>query len=328
MKSIINDILIYVLILLVLLLIPVIFYFNKYELFTLSEIPAAYNSRFNYSNKGVDNDLPWNRHIISSIYPHDIISDKTKFYYEFTNSEYETKLKKILYNDKINNLIKYVEGIEWTDWVYSEKFQNNDYLLIEYQKIYDLILEKINTSDELKLNDETDIYKIQIVHDVFKRYKLNKNKSGEYMFDIDILLYKESKLNGKHINILVITDGIKIDFVFIKLVGVVHQDNIYLFPVVSNDSITEGNKNLNFTPYLSSISYFNDVSQANEDYTYYSLKDDIVNTTIESILYDNIVNNYDTYKDDIVNQYIINDDNLRMNNLNLLREDNKNIMLN
>jgi hypothetical protein len=330
MKSAIN-ILICVLVFLIILLFPVIFYFNKYELFTLPEIPVAYNARFNYSNKGVDNNLPWNHHIISSVYPHDIISsDKTKYYFEFTNSDYEAKLKKVLYDNNINNLIKYVEGIEWSEWVYPEKFTNKEYLLSEYNKVYDLILEKINASPELKLNDETDLYKIQIVHDIFKRYKLNKNKSDEYMFDIDILLYKESKLNGKHINILVIVDGVKIDFVFIKLVGVVHQDNIYLFPVISNESyIGSDESGLKFTPYVSRINYSKYLSHSQKDDSYYSLKDDNVNNTIESILYDNIINNYDEFKDDVSNQLHMNDDKLRMNNLNLLRDNNtKQLMLN
>jgi hypothetical protein len=262
-----------------LLLIPIFHYFKKYELFTI-DIPASFNARINYKNKGVDKDLPWNHHIISSVYPHEInYSSKTKFYYDFSNKEYENKLRKIFYDNTVNNLIKYVEGIEWGDWVYPEKFKNKEYLLSEYQKIYDLIYTKINESDELKLNDETDLYKIQIVHDVFKRYRLNKNNSGQYMFDIDLLLYKESKLNGKHINLLVIIDGIKITFVLIKLIGVVHQDNIYLFPVLSNEVIDD---NTGFTPYISKTDLKKYLSSPYNEESYYSLNDNDANNNFKS----------------------------------------------
>jgi len=302
----------------ILALIFIIYYYfikNNIDFFDLPNEPLGYNSRINYINKGTSDSLPWEHHAISSIYPVDIsINNTDNYYYEYENAIYETKLRNILYKNDINNLIKNTEGIDWSDWIYPENFDRKDRLLAYYNKIYDMINTKINASSELKFNNETDKYKIQIVHDVFKRYKLNIANPYEYLFDIDMLLYREGKINGKHINIIVKTDGDNIDFVIVKILGIVNQDNIYLFPILANDR-TNDIDNVNYTPFISTTNFKSYLTET-ENESYMTSTDFSSNEKIESILYNKIINNYDGEHDDR-NTGIINKDDIRDFKINL-----------
>ena len=108
----------------------------------------------------------------------------------------------------------------------------------------------------MELPGEDKKQKIQVVHDIMLRYRTHNTYPSYYMFDIDMILYRAGKFQGKHIKLVAITNGTTVNIILAKIVGVVSEDNIVIYPYSSYDKkLLEENipedvdiSNNNFTP--------------------------------------------------------------------------------
>jgi len=197
--------------------------------------PAKYiasNTRIQYENEGV---LQWNRHVINSSIPYDVKVKKEAvnvYYYEFDNKTYNEKLKEI-FKSNCEELIIAVDGNIWNDWVIPKTINDKNTiknLITKYNKIYKFVYDKINNSSIMDLPGEDVNQKIQIVHDIMIRYKTHSQYDENYMFDIDVILYRAGKFQGKHVKIIAIINGDDINILLLRIIGVVSEDKIVLHP--------------------------------------------------------------------------------------------------
>lgn len=277
--------------------------YEKKELFDI--IP--YNTRLIYNNRG---DLPWNRHPISSSVPYDITVKKeasNAFYYEFNNAEYELKLKEIFKN-KCEELIIATDGNNWSKWIdpknLNEENDKNeiDKILKYYNMIFNIINDKLNNTDIMDLpGDINNPKKIQIVHDVMNRYRYNIDNNNYYIFDIEMILYRAGKLQGKHIKIIATSNGITVNIIVIKIIGVISEDNIVLYPYTGTDILNKKNMEFDiFTP----TKFGNIISTETNYDTILSGLDKTVNSNVEQIMYDKLLKDYNEEDDDKSNNMI------------------------
>jgi hypothetical protein len=241
-----------------------------------------YNIRLMYENTG---EYPWNRHTINSSIPYDVNIKKEAvnvYYYEFDNKTYNNKLKNV-FKSNCEELIIAVEGSEWNNWINPKTLSNSDEknkLKKYYDKIFEFVIKRLK-SPIMDLPSEDKKQKIQIVHDIMLRYKTHKLYSPYYMFDIDMILYRSGKFQGKHIKLVAITNGININIILVKIIGVVSEDNIVIYPYTSYDK-------LNITDYQQFIplkygTVENDTKNSYENT--FNISDNYMNSEIENIMY-------------------------------------------
>lgn len=267
----------------------------------------AYNTRLSYRNTG---ELPWERHEIHSSLPLDLkVKYKEAYFYEYGNDEYTLKLREI-FNNNCEKLIMVVEGTNWTKWQNPKNNNKPDILLSYYNNIYNYIYNMINDSDILNLPNDNPPTKIQIVHDILKRYRQNIDNPSYYLFEIEIVLYREGKLQGKHFKFIVMSNNISINVIIIKLIGVISEDNIIMHPILANDDYNDLNKN--FDIFIPQKNLLNDNINTNPPKydAIYSNSEGLSNNAIENQLYNKLVNSYNTEEIDIYdNNYHPQDDN-------------------
>ena len=241
-----------------------------------------YNIRLMYENTG---EYPWNRHTINSSIPYDVNIKKEAvnvYYYEFDNKTFNNKLKKV-FKSNCEELIIAVEGSEWNNWINPKILKDIDEknkLKSYYDKIFEFAIKRLN-SDIMNLPGEDKKRKIQIVHDIMLRYRKHKLYPLYYMFDIDMILYRAGKFQGKHIKLVAITNGSTINVILANIIGVVSEDNIVIYPYTSYDK-------LNTTDYQQFIplkygTVENDTKNSSENT--FNISDKYMNSEIESILY-------------------------------------------
>jgi len=146
------------------------------------------------------------------------------------NKTYNDKLKE-LFQSNCEELIIATEGTLWSKWINPKTINDNNILkkLLEYYgKIYTFINKLLNESNKMKLPG--DDKPIQIVHDILLRYRYNQNDKLFYMFDIEMILYREGKLQGKHIKFFVVTNGERVNIILSRIIGVVSEDHIIIHP--------------------------------------------------------------------------------------------------
>ena len=241
-----------------------------------------YNIRLMYENTG---EYPWNRHTINSSIPYDVNIKKEAvnvYYYEFDNKTFNNKLKQV-FKSNCEELIIAVEGSEWNNWINPKTLKDIDEknkLKSYYDKIFEFAIKRLN-SDIMNLPGEDKKQKIQIVHDIMLRYRKHKLYPSYYMFDIDMILYRAGKFQGKHIKLVAITNGTTINVILANIVGVVSEDNIVIYPYTSYDK-------LNITDYHQFIplkygTVENDTKNSSENT--FNISDKYMNSEIESIMY-------------------------------------------
>ena len=150
------------------------------------------------------------RHPIYSL-PYDIdMEDKYKkaYYYEKNNKEYQDDLISLL-----TNCLKGIPTFENQPWEKTINSHVKGFYNIAYQNI----LKRLNTKN------------IQIVHDILKQYKNNGDNS--YLLDIDMILYEDNKIHGKHVNFIVFTDYNNTIVKYVNVVGIVPEDRIFIHPI-------------------------------------------------------------------------------------------------
>lgn len=304
----------------------------------------AFNTRINYRNTGL---YPWDRHFIYNSLPNDItMKYDTAYYYEFGNDEYELRLRNIFNND-CKKLIVAVEGTNWSPWMNprciissSENSCNNgiskDLIVEYYNKVFTFISNKINDSNSLMLPDDLlsgKKVKIQIVHDILKRYRFNINQKDYMMIDIEMILYRENKQHGKHVKFYVITNGIDINIIVVKILGLVAEEQIAMHPVLAKDAYDDLNKDFSiFIPegfkenkikleYDKNTTNYNEIYEGTEKLTDSLLEEQLYNKLEENYnaeLVDNKKINYEISEN-------INDNNydIHMKNIDLKYEQQK-----
>jgi hypothetical protein len=241
-----------------------------------------YNIRLMYENTG---EYPWNRHTINSSIPYDVNIKKEAvnvYYYEFDNNTFNSKLKEV-FKSNCEELIIAVEGSEWNNWINPKTLKDNDEkskLKLYYDKIFEFAIKRLN-SNIMNLPGEDKKQKIQIVHDIMLRYRKHKLYPSYYMFDIDMILYRAGKFQGKHIKLVAITNGTIINVILANIVGVVSEDNIVIYPYTSYDK-------LNITDYHQFIplkygTVENDTKNSSENT--FNISDKYMNSEVESIMY-------------------------------------------
>jgi hypothetical protein len=241
-----------------------------------------YNIRLMYENTG---EYPWNRHTINSSIPYDVNIKKEAvnvYYYEFDNATFNRKLKQV-FKSKCEELIIAIEGSEWNNWINPKTLKDTNEknkLKSYYDKIYNFAIKRLN-SEIMNLPGEDKKQKVQIVHDIMLRYRQHKLYPLYYMFDIDMILYRAGKFQGKHIKLVVITNGKTINVILANIVGVVSEDNIVIYPYTSYDK-------LNITDYHQFIplkygTVENDTKNSSENT--FNISDKYMNSEIESIMY-------------------------------------------
>ena len=203
---------IFIILLIVLLYITTIK--SCFEYFVL-----PYNSDINIKNKS---SALIDRHPIDSI---DINVDYpvNAYYYEFSNNQY-LKILNDMFKPSNSEKNILLNNINWSNNI-------NESITPIYNKAYLFISNTIArfTPD------------VQIVHDLLNKFKIDKD-SQEYLLDIDMILYRNYKLNGKHVNFLVYVNHLTEKMINIEIKGVVGEDKIGFHPITPYTNVTNFEK--------------------------------------------------------------------------------------
>lgn len=132
--------------------------------------------------------------------------------HEYDDKNYKDILYNILdINDDISTTLK-IKKINWSDWL-DVDYDNNK--LINNYNTFIKYLEKIFKKKN-----------IIIKYNIFKNYKYNKENKNITLFNIDLLLYRDKKLFGKHINLNVYYNQQKYNIIYLKVMGNVNEYDI------------------------------------------------------------------------------------------------------
>ena len=227
----------------------------------------------NFSNKNYINTeiIPFEYNQIYSSVPYDIkLKNENSAFYDYGNDELNEKFAKIF---DINNdrLIKYAEGVEWTKWIlvnesnYSNKLDSYSNLIInEFNKKLD--------NPELKLKNNPNF---KLIKNKLNRYKTSTDDGDIVLMDIDIIIYRQNRPLARHIKILAVSNGIYVNFLFVKVIGVINECNLNetLIPFDLN------NKDL-YTEFVNDKYILYDLNSF-----IYDTNDRLVNSSIQSQLY-------------------------------------------
>lgn len=147
----------------------------------------------------------------------DIITPENTYYYEFSNEKY-LELLINMFNPSPPEKYIILRNVEWEN-------EMNSNIKAIYNKAYQYISNKISETTP----------DIQIVQDLLIKYKKDEIKN-EYLLDIDMILYRNYKINGKHINFLIYVNHTRERVIDIAIKGVVGEDKIGFHPVVPEDT--------------------------------------------------------------------------------------------
>lgn len=230
-------------------------------------------------NSRNSNQYPWERNDINSIIPIDIKMKNNKSnLYEYGNEEYERKLKEI-FDISLHNSIAVIESNEWSQWI-----KPNILIKQYYNNIYKYIYNKINNSDLLilpgKLNNN-----IMIQNDKLIRIKKNKDDYSYYMFDIEMVLYRNNKPLGKHCKFIVVSNNVEINVIFVKIIGVINESELMQSKI---QAYNELNNYDIFIPNKKII-----ISKNNVNSYIYEGNDKLLNSEIEYNMYNKLLNTPD-----------------------------------
>jgi len=186
-------------------------------------------------------------------------------YIELNNKDYKNKLVKIFnIENNIKNIIHITENIKWSKWI---TIKNTS----DYYKIYFKFIKYIYTI----LKE----YNINIITDILKFIKYDLNSDNNLLLNLDILLYTNNKLFGKHVNFIIFYNN---DFhiIYFNIIGNVSNYNIY-----NNLYLKDVNNSNSFTITNFDSDNINCLTCDNHN----SIKDEYVNNNINKILLNNIL---------------------------------------
>jgi len=205
----------------------------------------AFNDDLLYTNSG---NKPWEHHPVQTSIPNDTkVKFKNAYYYEFDNITYLRNLK-IALIVPCQLLADAVLTSNWSSDIYPSSTENDKITkeaIVGYTNCLQYIDNKINNAKSMILPSDIKLQvrtKIQIVHDIFKSFKIHKTSNSMYLINMELILYRQSKYNGKHIEITCTAKKNNnkwiIHIVAVRILGVVSEENIGLFPVVPIDPLS------------------------------------------------------------------------------------------
>ena len=206
----------------------------------------AYNDDLMYNNTGTN---PWEHHKVHRSIPNNPeVKFTNAYYYEFTNELYLQNIKTALVVP-CDLLADAVLTSNWNEQIDPSINTNIDETILQevvdgYNNCLLYIDEKINNATSMilpgEINSETPS-QIQIVHDIFKSYKIHTTSQSMYLIHIELILYRLSKYNGKHVELTCTAKKVDTDWIIhvvaIRILGVVPEEDIALYPVIPNDNL-------------------------------------------------------------------------------------------
>ena len=100
-----------------------------------------------------------------------------------------------------------------------------------FTKIEEYIINILNNNKKLKITGGYDVIKTTdfiVVQRKINYILYNKNNSNEYVYDCEIVVFRESKNHGKHIGFKVLVNNDKISLIDGKVLGIISEDKIML----------------------------------------------------------------------------------------------------
>lgn len=228
-----------------------------------------------FSNKNYINteEIPLEYNKIYSSIPYDIkIKNENSSYYDYGNDELNEKFIKV-FNINQKNLIKMVEGIEWTEW----KIINDDQHINYSNKIMKEFNKKIN-NDIFKIKNNPDYI---IIKNNINRLKSSINNNKIKLLDIDVIIYRPNRPLARHIKILAVSNNYYVNFLMIKVIGVIKECDLKIDLQSSNDIIE-------YTEYYPDKKILYDMNSF-----IFDTNDKLVNSEIEYQLYQKLLKELD-----------------------------------
>lgn len=214
----------------------------------------GYNDDLQYDNQG---NKPWQHHDVQGSLPVDhVVKFNKAYYYEYDNKKYTDRLKTAL-AVPCSLLADAVNDSSWSI-PYSLNQENRENLDSNatqevtqevndaYKACIENVATKLNKSpamvlpgyiDKTEEDGSASSADIQVVHDIMKSYRKHLKEKSMYLVEMELLLYRENKFEGKHIKLSCTAKFLpnkKVWFtnaVAVDLIGVVPEDQIALFPV-------------------------------------------------------------------------------------------------
>ncbi len=238
-------------------------------------------------------------YFIDSIPSNDLTYHNDSMYNaEYNDIEYKKKMYNILniFNN-IDVLLKITDLIKWSEWIDPTG------------KIYNLYKKFL-----IYFNKTIQQYDIKNIYSIFKYFKYNLNNQNNLLFNIDILLYRDCKIYGKHINLIVYYNNDNFYIINLDIIGNVQEYNI-----MNNEYL----KDINLDNYVNHKNkYIVPKISCNNCDTEYTIKDNYVNNEIEKILINKLDSDYYTKNElnsiNKNNKYYFNQDKLKKILLNKL----------
>ena len=144
--------------------------------------------------------------------------------------EYREMMMKNIPNSTLLSTIKYIDGIEWSKWSKKMSKQN--------------ILDNINLKVQSYLQEILDrqTKDIIIINSRFHQFKIDRNDRRHLLLDYDFIVQNTDKDIADYLRILFVlnTHTNKLDIIFIKLVGEIHKDKLY----VANEKVSGLNRSI------------------------------------------------------------------------------------
>lgn len=244
-----------------LFIITIKFFFDNCLLQKFTNNFIYYNGINNYEYKPL--------YFIDSIPSNDLSYHNSSMYnIEYNNDDYKKKLYDIfnVYNN-LDILLKITDLINWSEWI--DPTQN-------IYKLYEKFLNYFNKTIEE--------YDITNIHSIFKYFKVNLNNEKNLLFNVDILLYRDCKIYGKHINLIFYYNNDNFYIINMTIIG-----NVLEYDIKNNDFLKDINlennvnhRNKHIIPKLS----------CNNCDTEETIKDSYIDNEIERILVDRLDNDY------------------------------------
>lgn len=181
------------------------------------------------------------------------IVNKKRIIHELDNKVFNDEIKKSINSNKktyvLNNLnYKYVDKDSDNDvYIGNEKAKTTIqeqglFRKIEYENltkknidyfdnIEEYILNILNKNKKLKITGGYEIIKttdFKVVQKKINYILYNKNNKSEYIYDCEVVVYRDMKNHGKHIGLKVLVNNDNIFLIDGKIIGIVSEDRIAL----------------------------------------------------------------------------------------------------
>lgn len=198
---------------------------------------VPYNSEMPVINP---DDKPWHRHDVYDSLPFDPQAKYTQGYYnELDNYSFELALRKTFpYEDEYGKM--WLLSQQWKD-IPIEILESDNKITDAYNAFLTSFMDIIKNSEHFGQTSKP----LQVIHD---RLRYAYTGPNDFIaLKIEAILYRESKMHGKHVGIITLCKQVKDQnsdtmhwehhVVSIEVLGVVMEDTFALHPVARNDPI-------------------------------------------------------------------------------------------